>query len=146
MGATGASKGEPRVIEKSSVTAKEMQRLLRQFDHAHSEKNKRPRKQRPWIRDIIAVLAPHPNGLSMSQLLAALWAMRGPALPMPEPFINTLQNRLSRYTAQSNMFWHKNPQPENNLFYSPGGKGSGTWALHRDKVADWLLHHGLNPK
>jgi hypothetical protein len=61
-------------------------------------------------------------------------------LPTPKAFTETVQSTLNHHTSQSKV-WDKNP--ENDLFYSPKGKGSGTWAVHQDKAIAWLKTRSL---
>jgi hypothetical protein len=101
------------------------------------------RKERPWTRDIIRVLSRRRPWLSMSHLTKELWALRNPSgLPMPKNFTETVQSALNQHTSQSSRFSGK---PEDDLFYSPEGKGSGTWTIHRERADAWLEAHKLPP-
>ncbi|HEX4077789.1 MAG TPA: hypothetical protein VHX61_02800 [Rhizomicrobium sp.] len=58
---------------------------------------------------------------------------------MPKKFRETVQSALNQYTSQSNVFHTKGAKPEDDLFYSPKGKRSGTWALRsREAAVAWL--------
>jgi hypothetical protein len=102
---------------------------------------KKLRRDRPWVYDIIRVLWGTKSFVSMDQLCRELWAIRNPSgLPMPKEFNATVQSALNQHTSQSSRW---NGKAENNLFYSPKGKGSGTWAVHRETAAQWLKSHEL---
>jgi hypothetical protein len=99
-------------------------------------KSKKLRSERPWVRDIIRVLWNYRSGVSMQRLTEELWEMRQPAgLPMPRRFTKTVQSFLNQHTHQSSRW---NGKSEDDLFYSPKGKGSGTWAVHHETAAAWL--------
>lgn len=101
------------------------------------EKAKKLRQERPWVRDIIRVLWGAPrDGVAMDQLVSNLWEMRKPSgLNMPRAFKKTVQSFLNQHTTQSSTW---NGRAKNDLFYSPRGKGSGTWAVRQERAAAWL--------
>jgi hypothetical protein len=106
------------------------------------KKLKALRRERPWVRDIISVLWAR-SLVSMDQLTRQLWAMRNPSgLPMPDQFQKTIQSVLNQHTSQSTQFSGKR---DDDLFHSPEGKFSGTWAVHRDRAAAWLAQRRLPP-
>jgi len=108
---------------------------------AKSEKLKTLRQDRPWVRDIIRVLW-NRSSTSIQQLTDELRAIRRPAgLPMPRKFEHTVQSFLNQHTSQSTQW---NGKTEDDLFYSPKGKGSGTWAVHHDRATAWLKSHHLS--
>jgi hypothetical protein len=99
------------------------------------------RKERPWTFDIIRVLWGTTSFKSMAMLTHELWTIRNPSgLPMPKRFTETVQSCLNRHTIQSSRFTGKSTD---NLFYSPQGKGSGTWAVRRYVAIEWLKAEGL---
>jgi hypothetical protein len=101
------------------------------------------RRSRPWAYDICRCLWATRSHLSMAQLVQRLWELRGPAgLPMPKEFARTVQSELNRHTSQSSRWSRKSAD---DLFYSPEGKGSGTWAAHRDRAMAWVAARGLPP-
>ncbi len=130
----------------SEIADDELQRIIDDFDAAAYSELKQSRRDRPWVRDLIAVLGPRTTGIDMDELVRTLWQMREKTLPMPKAFRNTVQSRLNHYTRQSAVYWSKSARPEDDLFYSPKGKGSGTWAVHRDRAAAWLKRKNLPPK
>ena len=99
------------------------------------------RRERPWTYDIIRVLWGSRSSISMQSLCRELWQMRNPSgLPMPKEFTATVQSALNKHTSQSSRWSRK---PEDDLFCSPEGKGSGTWAVYRPRAAAWLKAHEL---
>jgi hypothetical protein len=108
-----------------------------QAEYEAFDKARKLRRQRPWVRDIIRVLwGASQTGLSMDRLVDNLWEMRKPSgLNMPRAFRKTVQSFLNQHTAQSSQW---NRRIEDDLFYSPKGKGSGVWAIHRDRANAWL--------
>lgn len=108
--------------------------------YAEYVKVKKLRENRPWVRDIIRVLW-NSSSTSMQRLTDELWATRKPVgLPMPRKFTNTVQSFLNQHTSQSSQW---NGKSEDDLFYSPEGKGSGTWAVHHERAAAWLRKRQL---
>jgi hypothetical protein len=97
-----------------------------------------------WTADIIRVLSNARPYMSMNELCQRLWVLRNNAgFKPPKAFIETVQSTLNHHTSQS-MVWRKNgARPEDDLFYSPRGKGSGTWAVHRDQADVWLETKGF---
>lgn len=62
---------------------------------------------------------------------------------MPKEFERTVQSCLNQHTSQSGVWKSAGGDPKQDLFYSPDGKGSGTWAVHRARALAWLEVHGL---
>jgi hypothetical protein len=110
------------------VSTEELADLVRQWDEEYDRK--KLRRERPWTGDIIRVLWDVQPWIFMSQLMRRLWELRNPSgLLMPERFEKTIQSSV----------WRSNgAKPEDDLFYSPKGKRSGTWAVHREKAVAWL--------
>jgi hypothetical protein len=97
-----------------------------------------------WTADIVRVLSGHTTAMPMKELCRRLWALRNHSgLKMPKAFTETVQSTLNHHTSQSEV-WRKNgARPEDDLFYSPRGKGTGEWALRsRDRAAAWLEANG----
>lgn len=119
------------------------------FEQAHQAvreyvEQKKLRRKRPWTYDIIRVLKPCPFGLRIEKLERELWELRNGELPMPKEFRNTIQSTLNHHTSQSEVFKTKQRAVEDDLFFSPGGKGSGTWAVHHDHAIAWLKKKNLS--
>ena len=87
----------------------------------------RPGHKRAWTADVIRVLTGTSTYMTMNQLTRRLWELRNHSgLNMPKAFTETVQSTLNHHTSQSKV-WKKNgSRPEDDLFYSPRGKGSGS--------------------
>jgi hypothetical protein len=119
-------------VPKIGITLEEFEN----FDLNTFYEKKKLREDRPWVYDIIRVLWGSQSHRSMQALCRDLWHIRNPSsLPMPKQFERTVQSAINAHTSQSSRW---NGKPENDLFYSPEGKGSGTWAVHRDRAVAWL--------
>jgi hypothetical protein len=122
------------MIDELGITSEEWEYMERRFEV------RQLRKERPWTFDIIRVLSGS-SSTSMARLTHELWTIRNPSgLPMPKKFPETIQSCLNRHTSQSSRWTRK---PKDDLFYSPEGKGSGTWAVRRDVALEWLKAHRL---
>jgi hypothetical protein len=127
----------PTLEELLSVDLDELYRLA-----AEAYTKRKLRRERPWTRDIIRVLW-GTRSMSFDRLTRQLWELRDPSgLPMPKRFEKTVQSCLNQHTSQSKVFARLG-RPEDDIFYSPGGKFSGTWAVHRERVIAWLKRRGL---
>ena len=106
---------------------------------------KKLRQERPWTYDIIRVLWNSRSWISMDQLCESLWALRNPSgLPIPKKFKETVQSTLNHHTSQSVVFLKRDGKEEDDLFISPKGKHSGTWALRsREAAIAWLKRQSL---
>ncbi len=67
------------------------------------------------------------------------WKNRHDAgLPIPPKFAQAVQGSFNRYCTDSMVFAKRKTPDSDGLFYSPLGKGSGVWAVNRDRAAAWL--------
>lgn len=129
-------------MNKETVTWEEFEELNRLLDE--KEASKKLRHDRPWTRDIIRVLWGTQSWISMDQLTRELWAIRNPSgLPMPKNFGSVIRATLNLHTAQSKVYARIGKKPDDDLFYSPKGKHSGTWAVHRERALAWLRARNL---
>ena len=97
------------------------------------------RLEHPYVKDLIEVLKPYPRGLSRQMVLHTLEKNRLRAgLPIPEAFVQSVQSSYNQHCVDSLVFKKRNAPMSEALFYSPHGKGSGTWAVHIDRAAAWL--------
>jgi hypothetical protein len=120
----------------------EIDELNRRIEAA--EAKDKVRQDRPWVRDIICVLWATKSWVSKDTLDRELWALRHPSgLNMPEHFSRTVQSALNQHTSQSKVWERNGAKPEDDLFYSPKGKFSGTWAVHRERAVAWLKQRSL---
>jgi DNA repair photolyase len=94
----------------------------------------------PYVVDLIRVLEPHaPNGLARQSVLRALEKNRADAgLRIPPKFEQAVQRVYNWYSIDSTVFAKRKVTESEGLFYSPAGKGSGIWAINRDRAAAWL--------
>ena len=118
--------------------------FLRQIGEAIEKSHLR--KERPWVYDIVRVLWGHRSsqGMRIEVLARELWHLREPSgLNVPKEFGKTVQSVLNQHTSQSSVWAGLGARSEDDLFYSPQGKRSGTWAVHRDRAAAWLKAHQL---
>ncbi len=90
------------------------------------------------VEDLIKLLMNCPTGLHIDQLeynLGKLCHVNG---PVRKNFRASIYRTLSLYSSQSLAFRQKGKSEPQDLFFSPGGKGSGTWAVHRERAQAWL--------
>jgi hypothetical protein len=91
----------------------------------------------PYVLHLVRVLLPNgTRGLRRAEAIDRLRQIRASGeAKLPKAFERSVQAAFNRHSSQSARF--KGP-PENDPFYSVGGKRSGTWAVHLDKVGRWL--------
>ena len=101
------------------------------------------RRENPYALHLIRVLWPHgERGWYRLDAIDAVWRRREPiGVNMPKKFENTVQSDYNRHTSSSSQFSGK---PEDDLFYPVGRKGSGRWAVHRDRAERWLRQKKLD--
>ena len=96
-------------------------------------------KEHTYVIDIIRIL--HGQiGIRKMDLDAALREKRvADQEPIPKAFDKTVQSVLNQHTSQSKVFRKKNKRANDDLFYSPKGKHSGTWALRsNERARKWV--------
>jgi hypothetical protein len=104
-----------------------------------NEAKKKWDKEHTYVIDIIKILNGRKWGVRKVDLDGAVHEKRfTDGEPMPKKFPETIQSVLNNYTSQSLVFQKAGKGTEDDLFYSPKGKGSGTWALHTDRANAWL--------
>lgn len=97
------------------------------------------RRQHPYLIDLIEVLKPYPRGLSRQIVLHTLEKRRQrDGLQIPRKFEEAVQSVYNRHCVDSSVFIKRKAPLSEGLFHSPGGKGSGTWAVHSERAAAWL--------
>jgi hypothetical protein len=97
---------------------------------------------RSWTADIIYVLWNVSGRMHMNQLVQRLRNIRKETKSL-EQLTPIVQSVLNNHTSQSHVWAKNGSRPEDDLFFSPGGKGTGEWALHKDRAAAWLKARGL---
>ncbi|HUC16783.1 MAG TPA: hypothetical protein VMA37_03735 [Acetobacteraceae bacterium] len=113
-------KGHPEVLERSN------------------------RLKNPYLLHMIKVLWPYDTrGLRRVDIIDRVRSMRPPSskLPMPRAFEETVQSAYNHYCSESEVFKKRGAGPDEALFYPVGRKGSGKWAVRRDRAREWLLKH-----
>jgi hypothetical protein len=103
------------------------------------EKSQRRRKN-PWLLDLIRVLLPRKQ-MHTQAVIQDLWKRRKDhGFEPPKEFRNTVQSAYNSNCDGYSKFEQKRKKnPEfKPLFYSPEGKGTGIWAVHRDRAFTWL--------
>lgn len=105
------------------------------------EATKQLRKENPWVLYLIRALWPYRGGDSRPYVVERIRKARAAKqLSMPKAFEQTVQATYNAHCAELPVFTGK---PEDDLFYSPAGKGSGKWAVHRERALDWLKARGF---
>jgi len=96
---------------------------------------KKLRRENPYLADLIRALLP--GSSHRSWVISAMEKRRkSVGLDIPPKFENAVQSVYNRHSQDSRV----GLPPEHALFYSPQGKGSGYWAVHKDRAAAWLAH------
>lgn len=124
------------------ITLEQLETIWSTIDWEQIYREKKFREQHRWVCDIIRVLWGRRGGIHIDELVDNLAAIRT-GVPWPKRARETVQSALNHHTRQSSVFASRHGKPENDLFFSPHGKGSGTWAVHRDTAAAWLMKRGL---
>ncbi len=98
------------------------------------------RRENPYALHLIKVLWPYgARGLRRVDAIHRIWLLREPTgLNMPKKFEHTVQSAFNSH----NSLVKDGPDA---LFYPAGGKRSGQWAVHIDRIGPWLRRKGLAP-
>ena len=105
------------------------------------------RRDNPYVDDLIEFLLPHTNGIGRRQVIISLEvARKKKGLPIPEAFEEAIQSAFNQHTSQSYVFQKRKAPPSDDVFYSPGGKGSGVWAVRKDRAIAWLKARGMEER
>lgn len=100
---------------------------------------KEARQRHPYVGDLIGVLLPYPGGLRRQLALYELEKQRKQeGLPIPAAFKAAVQSSYNHYSEDSVIFRKRRAANAEALFYAPGGKGSGRWAVHPERALSWL--------
>jgi hypothetical protein len=119
----------------------ELQDLVDGFER-HG-KARKLRRSHPYVKDLIEVLKPSAaRGLTRRLVLEALKKKRrDTGLPLPEKFDEAVQSVYNQHCVDSLVFTKRKVPMIDGIFFSPGGKGSGLWAVHVDRAELWLKAH-----
>jgi hypothetical protein len=97
------------------------------------------RHSHPYVADLIRVLLPFSNGLRRSMVMHELKKRRKKdGLPIPPSFEESVQSSYNQHSVDSSVFRKRKAPDSEGLFYSPDGKGSGRWAVNRERAGAWL--------
>jgi hypothetical protein len=73
-----------------------------------------------------------------------VWRLRNDAsVTAPASFENTVQAAYNYYCSASNVFAGRKADLGEALFYPVGRKGSGRWAVDRNRAVAWLKRKKL---
>ena len=118
--------------------------LDRWFDEFLAEYKRRQalkpvRQKHSYVADLIRLLLPYPNGLTRGMVLHDLERQRrADGLPIPPKFEEAVQSNYNHFSVDSSVYKKRGAPPEEGFFFSPDGKGSGRWAVNRERAAAWL--------
>jgi hypothetical protein len=116
-----------------------LEELLREAEEAQATTKLRLRN--PYALHLIKILWPYQFGVSRMIAIQDIWRLRSPtALPMPKKFEQTVQSAFQQHASESKVF---RGAPNEDLFFWPEGKGTGKWAVRRNKVEPWLRQKKL---
>ena len=106
------------------------------------EKNKL-RKKHPWVGSLISILLSSPRGIMIRDMaISEVWKLRQPkGLSMPKKFEHTVQAVYNQNCEGYSAFVKRKLPKSEALFHSPEGIGTGVWAVHRERAAEWLRKH-----
>jgi hypothetical protein len=101
--------------------------------------SKKIRRENPYVLDLIKVLWRYKAGFGRTYVIDRIWELRqSKDLPMPKTFESTVQSAFNSHCEDSTVFRKRDVGPEQALFYSVGGKGSGRWAVHHQRAKEWV--------
>jgi len=115
----------------------DLDELLKWYDEHVAAK--KLRSENPQVRDLIEVLRAYPNGLGRTWAIDEIEKRRkAKGLTIPLSFENSIQSAYNQHSVDSAEWRKRGSKAETGLFFSPGGKGSGKWAVNQDRAAAWL--------
>jgi len=99
------------------------------------------RKEHPYVKDLIAVLLPHPRGLDCGSVYNPIWERRKTAgATRPPKFEATVRRSFYGHCVDSPIYRKRKAPPEEGIFHSPS---RGRWAVYPDKAKAWLAAKAL---
>ncbi len=97
------------------------------------------RKEHTYVEGLIKLLLPHKNGMTRRWILDTLEKQRkDTGLPIPGKFEEAVQSSYNQNCVDSTVFRQRGLPDSEAPFYSPGGKGSGMWAVNSERARSWL--------
>ena len=116
---------EEQIPQLSEEFLKEIDEFLE--DHRRS-------KEHTYVADLIRFLLPHKGGLSRGLVLHQIERQRRTdGLPIPPTFEEAVQSSYNQNCLDSTVFRERGLPDSEAIFYSPGGSGSGTWAVNMEQ-------------
>jgi len=98
--------------------------------------------QSKWVTYLIEVLLPHPDGLPRQDVIDRVTQRRREeGYSLPSDTMRTIQSAFNGHHQGSSEFSRRGRRLEDAFFYPVGGKGSGIWAMDRDKAQVWLARN-----
>ena len=114
-----------------------LKRLLREVEEARQLKKRR--QEHTYVEDLIRLLLPCKDGLRRSLVLERLERQRrNDGLPIPKNFVQAVQSAYNRNCVDSAVFKKRGLPNSAAPFFSPGGSGSGLWAVDPERAEKWL--------
>ncbi|MCY4191779.1 MAG: hypothetical protein OXC54_09980 [Rhodospirillaceae bacterium] len=114
-----------------------VKRLLRELDEEKALRQKR--RKHSYVEDLINLLLPYKNGLSRRTVLDNLEQQRKKdGLPIPPRFEEAVQSSYNQNCSDYAAFRKRGLSASEAPFYSPGGSGSGKWAVDTERAKNWL--------
>lgn len=97
------------------------------------------KKEHTYVEDLIRLLLPHRHGMSRQMVLHNLERQRRElGLDIPRKFVQSVQSAYNQNCSDSAVFRRRNLPEADAPFYTPGGKGSGKWAVNPERATAWL--------
>jgi hypothetical protein len=112
--------------------------LIREFEQ--KIETRKLRNENPHVMHLIRILWPFAEGgLIRRYAIERVWRLRnGVGVRMPKEFEAAVQSAFNNYCEKSDVFVRRNAKVEEALFYPVGRKGSGRWAVDRNRAEAWL--------
>lgn len=114
-----------------------LERLLREIEEARQLKKRR--REYTYVEDLMRLLPPWRDGLPRSVVLDRLERQRrNDGLPIPKSFEQAVQSAYNQNCVDSAVFKKRGLPNSAAPFFSPGGSGSGLWAVDPERAKKWL--------
>ena len=114
-----------------------LERLLREIEEARQLKKRR--QEHTYVEDLMRLLLPCRAGLRRSVVLDRLEKQRTKdGLPIPDKFEQAVQSAYNQNCVDSAVFKKRGLPDSAAPFFSPGGSGSGIWAVDPERAEKWL--------
>jgi hypothetical protein len=106
---------------------------------------KQLKNENPYVLQLIRVLWPFgERGLARRHVIERVWRLRNEiGVAMPKAFGATVQSAYNHHCEHSDVFVARNVSLDEALFYPVGRKGSGQWAINRNRAETWLRRKSL---